>query len=177
MKPRRFAIEMLARVKKGFPELHKKYISGRREAFINENTPPVLEDCGEILGRINKDMRLIWSLSQMFYRNAREISGDKDRNMLTAIEHIKLSASYGMGDLCVLGLAIAIWDRFDNKVNKKTHSIQIANDWAVVAVPLGVVGGGNFLDVVLDAASSMSHINVINNLVATKFAEIAKVPI
>lgn len=131
---RRLASRILRSIRMGFPELYNIHIKGRRDAFVMENTPQVYTGKGEVLGYINKDLRVLFALVTIL--EAKQDSTDKPpehiSDALAMCENVRELALSGIIHLCTLGFWTPVLQRFGKHTHGGKHALYINENWAIV---------------------------------------------
>lgn len=133
---RRFTSGILKSVKLGFPELYNKHIKGRREAFVQENTPTAYTGDGEILGYVNKDLRVLFALALMLDAEQNSMANPPEHigDAIAMCENVRELALSGTASLCMLGFWTPVLPRFSKYINGGRHALTVTENWAIVLV-------------------------------------------
>ena len=106
-----------------------RYCSTRFVQFVDKYAPSKIEPPegwpGHILGRLNADMRLLWTIAQFLSEESAASTKSK--------WEIPLSE---LSELCCDAFWMLVVERFDSKVDLKTHCFAIKSNWSIHAVAL-----------------------------------------
>lgn len=117
--------------------------TARLTSFVAEHAPPKNEPPeewqGRVLGRLNANMRLLCALGQFFARESMMYSGDSEKwrddwgtsSLQNRVCRISLSE---LSELCNDAFWILVKNRFEDKIDLKTHSFVLKADWSIHAV-------------------------------------------
>ena len=130
-KTRQYGNEVLKLVKKNLPKIYNQFIKGKVAKLIDENKPAKAKFLGEgkKVGRVSKDLQLLWALGQMFHQlgnssvilNRRGVKGPQEACMLaTQFAWRTLSVT-----CCML-----LWHAICNK-GRKNSFLCINHDWSI----------------------------------------------
>ena len=135
----RYGIAVLRLVKKWFPEIYEVKIKGRIDEFIKEHIPTGAISGGERVGKVTKDLQLLWALHGLFF----QLSGNSDDllqkefcNASEALNGINAYSSDSMGAACrVLFWSAIIRGLSGSSFELGKFVLSIQHDWSITMKP------------------------------------------
>ena len=133
-------------VKKVLEMLGQKGISIKRPrlaSFIAENAPgknePPEEWQGYVLGRVNAHLQLLWALGQHFADESRMYSDDEEAwhaewETVPPLDKVRQISLSELSELCCDAFWILLKERYEDKVDPKTHGLVLKSNWSIHAV-------------------------------------------
>lgn len=132
-----FVNGVLQIVKVQFPDLYTQQIKGRRAKFIAENVPEICKEEGREVGHVNKDLQLLWALSEMFCKSLPDPLFPRDFRHASDASRVMGALARGtISKLC----SLAFWEfvRQTQSSDEKNQLIQagfiIRPDWSIDAI-------------------------------------------
>ncbi|MCX6786723.1 MAG: hypothetical protein NTU85_02835 [Candidatus Kaiserbacteria bacterium] len=138
----RYGNEVLKSIKAGLPGLYKQHVKGRTVQFIEEHRPTRSDDClnGRKVGRVRKDLKLLWALGELFRRqysdfvasSHREVKKEEIQDPQKVYVEMQYMAIFSLHILCNALFWSEIFARFC--ALPKSSFISTQTDWSILNV-------------------------------------------
>lgn len=133
-------------VKKVLEMLRQKGICIKRPrlaSFVAEHAPgknePPEEWQGYVLGRVNAHLRLLWALGQYFAEESGMYSDNEEAwhaewEMVSPLDKVRQISLSELSELCCDAFWILLKERFEGRLDPKTHGLVLKSNWSIHAV-------------------------------------------